>query len=197
MLKNINEIFKIWNFINKELSIKNACKKFKGRCLIISLLFIFVIFYFNELNIGVFIIIMYLIGMIFVNLMNKFRKKIITDNQLDSIDNFKDYWLDIKYFLLKNEISKNNNLKRNLNIIIKEIEEYHSIKNMSIVEKNPVFSISFAILLAVLSSGILDKGNDLVIMVFFFAISIIGIIVATEVHPIISFNKEILWSIKL
>jgi len=189
MLERMNEVFEIWNSINKELSLRKACFIFKGRCIFIFILFLIIVFYFNNLHIGIFIFAI-IIGIIFADLMKKFREKIIKEKKIESLNHFQNYWLDIKYFLLKKEINNRDYLNKSLNDIVKNIKNLNSITNISLVEKNPVFVVSFAILLAILSSGNLNNGKDLYILAFFFILSIIGIFISFQIHPLFSFNKD-------
>ena len=200
----INELSKIklcFKEINKKLFFFNFCiNNIYFCCLEISIV---LIMWLSFNNFFMFIITLIIFSVLIFFHVKKFREEIFNNENFEKIEGYNDYWIDFKYQALKECLLKEfhrDELILKIKNYINLLEEEYSSKHISIVEKNPIFSISFAIFIAILNnSGVFNNDKNIGFIAFFFLLSVFGMIFSIIAHPVISFNneKQLIYLLKL
>jgi len=196
MIEEISKIKESFNEVNKKISLKNFCFDNLFLCCL-EIILIGIIFLNKMIGLnGLIILLIFFSTLIIVYFhFKKFREKLFKNEDINPIKEYSDFWLDFKYQILKNKLKEKLSIS-DLNVIQCKLDDYIKIleeeylSKQNLIEKNPIFSISFAIFIAILGSGVLNKGKDLDFLASFFLLSIMGIMISLIIHPLFSFNKE-------
>jgi len=192
MIEELARVKECFKKVNKEISFWNFCKKKPLFCCGELLILIFFILLPVKEHIWLFLILLIGFYILVYFHLKLFRDYLFSSENISEIKGYSEYWLDFKYQELKKCIEdkiENLNSTKIRDYIHILNDEYKS-KQVSFIERNPVFSISFAVFIAIVSSGIMDKGSDLKLMAFLFLLSIVGMIISIPIHSLFSFTNE-------
>ena len=194
MLEELARVKEYFKKVNKEISFWNFCKKKLLFCCMEIILVFMVLFIVQQNKHNLFLLLILLIIFFFLIYfhLKKFTKEIFSQEGIEKIEGYSEYWLDFKYQKLRKCLEEKMGILESTKIskYIDLLTDEYKSKHINFIERNPVFSISFTIFIAILSSGIMSKGSDLVFVAFLFLLSIMGMIVSVLIHPLFSFNNE-------
>jgi len=190
-MEELEKVKTCFDSINKEISLFS----YKNNKIIIGENFIFKIMMWVILLIGILIIFfkenyfiyfsLFLIPFIII-IVSIFRKFLFNKYSYKEMKHYKKWWLDFKYQKLRDCIIEKNIDKEKISHIISLLEEEQELVKKSFIDKNPMFVISFAVFIAVMSSGSLDRK----IVNIVFILSIIGMFISFYVQPLLFSNEE-------
>jgi len=188
-MKELALLKECYSDILKSFKLKNVCLLNKFQCFgILVSTSMYVVFWEQYRLISMLFLVVLVLFIVW--LIKAFDKKLYSS--VEAYHQYRKNFLDYKFQKLLTCVEKK---KIDIEKVYSLLEEEVNINQFSIIEKNPIFVVSFAILLAVMSTGDLDA----LVLNFFFIIAVLGIIFSFLLNDLFVWNKdkELLFLVKM